>query len=575
MTGPVRIGSVGYLNAQPLIQAVDRSRYDVVEACPSSIAIKLASGEVDVALVPIVAVLSDPSLRVVPGVCIGANGPVESVLWVGETPPETWTHLVLDGESRTSAVLSRVLLDGPMRATMGDIEVQKGPPGCGVARAKGTTGALVIGDAARTLPDRLTHCVDLAEVWSRWTGHPFVFAVWAGRPDLPPRVVSDLKRAAEEGLRRREEEYQGSDRTYLTESIRYDLDEAAHIGMRRFAALAHAQGWVPCSEVQLYGPPSPRVHRVNVDALLQRSADAELLDGPELIRLGVEARLNDLAAAAHLKRELLHPKGEVTWRLGVRDTDLSGEDADRLQQVVDLGVTDLSWSPETSRDAWDELRACHPDLLGHARWGDVEPMGGWGSIGVKVVSVDSFGTWSSRVRAQIGAPVRTQEQLTEELSQALLSGLEVEATLVVGQGETLEERVEHLLALRALHDRHGLPAVRVWAALCPGQPAGSSENTADDVLRMTALTRLALPGSSLRASPATEGLGVAQTALRMGCDSLGVIWLSDTPDQWAREVEQIEYHLVTAGYGQGDTSGHASFASLDRGPYRRTMVAPK
>jgi len=572
MAGPVRIGSVGYLNAKPLIQAVDRSVYDVVEACPSAIATKLASGEVDVALVPIVAVLSDPTLRVIPGVCIGASGPVESVLWVGETPPETWTHLVLDGESRTSAVLSRVLLDGPMRATMGTVEVQKGPPGCGVARAKGTTGALVIGDAARTLPERLTHRVDLAEVWSRWTGHPFVFAVWAGRPDLPPHVVSDLKRAAEEGLRGREEEYQGSDRTYLTESIRYELDEAAHIGMRRFSALAYAQGWVPCAEVQLYGPSSSRVHRVNVDTLLQRAAGSELLEGPELIRLGVEARLNDLAAAAHLKRELLHPRGEVTWRLGLRATHVWEADPACLDRAVDLGVTDVSWSAETPRAVLDEMRARHPALRGHASWTDVEALD---ALGVKVVSVDPFGTWSQRVRAQIGAPVKTREQLHEELAQALGSGFEVEATLCVGQGETLEERVELLLALRALHDHHGLLAVRVWAALCPGQPAGSSENTADDVLRMTALTRLALPGGSLRASPETEGLGVAQTSLRMGCDSLGVIWLSDTPDQWAREVEQIEYHLVTAGYGKGDASAHPSFASLDRGPYRRTMVAPK
>jgi chorismate dehydratase len=575
MTGRIRIGSVGYLNAQPLIQAVDRSTYDVIEACPSAIAIKLASGEVDVALVPIVAVLTDPSLRVVPGVCIGASGPVESVLWVGETPPETWTHLVLDGESRTSAVLSRILLDGPMRDTMGDIEVQKGPPGCGVARAKGTTGALVIGDAARALPERLTHRVDLAEVWSRWTGHPFVFAVWAGRPDLPPHVVSDLKRAAEEGLRRREEEYQGSDRTYLTESIRYALDEPAHIGMRRFAALAHAKGWVPCSEVQLYGPPTQRVHRVNVDCLLQRAADAERLEGPELIQLGVEARLNDLAAAAHLKRELLHPPGEVTWRLGLRDTGLWAEDPACLERAVDLGVTDLSWSPETPKGAWDEVRTRHPNLRGHARWADVEPLGAWESIGVRGVSVDLSGTWSPRVRAQIDAQLRTPDQLAEELGQALESGLEVEATLGVGQGETLEERVEHLLALRTLHDRHGLPAVRVWAALCPGQPAGSSENTADDVLRMTALTRIALPGSSLRASPETEGLGVAQTALRMGCDSLGVIWLSEDSSLWVRQVEKIAYHLVTAGYGQGTSSGHASFASPERGPYRRTMVAPE
>ena len=572
MSDRVRIGSVGYLNAQPLIQELDREVYEVVEACPSAIAAQLEAGEVDVALVPIVAALSDPSWRVVPGVCIGAEGPVASVLWVGETPPESWTSLVLDGESRTSAILSRVLLKGPMRESMKDVQVVDGEPGCGIERARGATGALVIGDAAMSLPERLTHRVDLAEAWFEWTGYPFVFAVWAGRPDLPPQVAADLRGAAAAGLEGRRDRYQGEELAYLTESIRYELDERAHIGMRRFASLAASSGWVPCSEVQLYGPATPRVHRVNVDTLLQRAADQELLEGPELIRLGVEARLNDLGAAAHLKREALHPRDRVSWRLGLRVDGLPADEPELLAKAVALGVTDVAWSEASTRRQLAEVSSRFPGLRGHAPWARVDVREEWVASGLQVVSVDEGGIWCPRVRAQNGVSSCTEEALEQELTAAMDSGLEVEATLGVGQGETLEERVAHLLALRRVAADHGALALRVWAALCPGLPAGSSANTADDLLRMTALARIALPSGSLRASPETEGLGVAQTALRMGCDSLGVIWLSDAPAFWPREIEQVGYHLVTAGYGAGNDPVHAASSPPKRGPYRRTLV---
>ena len=186
----VRIGSVGYLNAKPLTVAIDRSRYEVEEHVPSEVARRLHGGEVDVALVPVAAVFAQDGWRIVPGVCIGCEGPVHSVLLVGERPPEEWTTLVLDGESRTSAMLTKVLLSGPLGERLSGIEVVDGPAGCGRDRARGTTGALVIGDAARELPARLQHTIDLGEEWHNWTGHPFVFAVWAGRPDLPGEVAA-------------------------------------------------------------------------------------------------------------------------------------------------------------------------------------------------------------------------------------------------------------------------------------------------------------------------------------------------------------------------------------------------
>src|SRR5439155_688265 len=56
---------------------------------------------------------------------------------------------------------------------------------------------LVIGDAALVLKARQAypHRYDLGEEWRRWTGLPFVFAVWAARREADPAAVRLLHAA--------------------------------------------------------------------------------------------------------------------------------------------------------------------------------------------------------------------------------------------------------------------------------------------------------------------------------------------------------------------------------------------
>ena len=78
----IRIATVGYLNARPLTAHLNREKYEVVEGHPSEIAALLASREVALALVPVVAALSDPEYRIEGSLCIGAEGAVDSVFLV-------------------------------------------------------------------------------------------------------------------------------------------------------------------------------------------------------------------------------------------------------------------------------------------------------------------------------------------------------------------------------------------------------------------------------------------------------------------------------------------------------------
>lgn len=302
-----RIATVGYLNAVPLTARIDRSRYDVIADYPAKIAQQLTDREVDVALVPVATVLANPDLRIVPGQAIGADGAVTSVLLVAETPPEEWTELCLDGESRTSAMLTRTLLTGPFgKRLRDDLIVREIAPGTARDTAQGTVACLVIGDAARQLPDRLTERLDLGTLWKDWTGLPFVFAVWAAYDGLDAEVRADLRAAAVDGLAHRQDIVDPADLSYVTDAIRYDFDDRALMGLRRFAALAQRAGFLKTSHVNLFGPAHPvRPEKAQIDALVDALLNAQPVDELGLTTLLTHGPIAVLGLAADQARRAL------------------------------------------------------------------------------------------------------------------------------------------------------------------------------------------------------------------------------------------------------------------------------
>ena len=111
MSAPVRLGAVDYLNVRPLVHGLDRRtddvrlRFDV----PSECARLLDAGEIDLGMVPSIADLSRPGDRIVPGLCIGSDGPVASVALFTHKPLKDIRSIALDTSSRTSVALTRIL----------------------------------------------------------------------------------------------------------------------------------------------------------------------------------------------------------------------------------------------------------------------------------------------------------------------------------------------------------------------------------------------------------------------------------------------------------------------------------
>jgi predicted solute-binding protein len=248
-----RIQGVAYLNAWPVLYGLmlGKEPERLRMALPSVLAARLVTREADVALAPVATLAQRPGFEVAPRICIGADGPVASVLIVSQRPLAELDLLLLDTASRTSVVLAQLVADHVRKGQSVEVEPAD------VARIEhevhGTTGAVVIGDRALSLRSRFAHVLDLGEVWRTWTGLPFVFAAWIAQEGaLDERLLRMLDHSLSYGLGARREiahmwaAQHGGDpgffERYLTENIRYELDERFEAGLLEFFARAASAG---------------------------------------------------------------------------------------------------------------------------------------------------------------------------------------------------------------------------------------------------------------------------------------------------------------------------------------------
>jgi predicted solute-binding protein len=255
VTRPVRLGAVSYLNVRPLVYGLERRpdavtlRFDV----PSDCAQLLAAGEIDLGMIPSIAWLDRPGDRIVPGVCIGSDGPVASVALFARKPIYEVSSIALDTSSRTSVTLVRMLCARKFRISPAFVPHA---PDLG-AMLSVADAALVIGDIA-LFADYRAHGaekIDLGDEWTAMTGLPFVWAFWSGRPDaVNPETVALLQAAAADGMAHSDEiaaAYCSHDpariptaERYLRENLAFRLTGRALDGLRTFYAEAARLGLV-------------------------------------------------------------------------------------------------------------------------------------------------------------------------------------------------------------------------------------------------------------------------------------------------------------------------------------------
>ncbi len=241
------ISLISYLNSRPFLYGLEndalRDHIRIFLDIPSKTAVKLINNQADIGLVPVGALTDIPGYRIISNYCIGAVGAVRTVVLASDVPLEEIETIYLDYQSRSSVLLVRVLARFFWKR---EFRWEKSSEGYEEKSISGKTAAVVIGDRVFNVEKRCRTIIDLSEEWMKFSGLPFVFAVWVAMEELPVSFLKQFNAAIGFGVKSVPEvenmvkgEYPGIDlRTYFTENISYFLDEPKRLGMERFLSLA-------------------------------------------------------------------------------------------------------------------------------------------------------------------------------------------------------------------------------------------------------------------------------------------------------------------------------------------------
>src|SRR3954469_23298239 len=123
----------------------------------------------------------------------------------------------------------------------------------------------------------------------------------------------------------------------------------------------------------------------------------------------------------------------------------------------------------------------------------------------------------------------TADEWLDVMRQAHHRGLRTTATMMYGTVESDEERLEHLLRLRALQDESGgFTAFITWSYQPMHTELAGAEATGVDYLRTLAIARIVLDNfDNLQASWVTQGGKVGQLSLAFGANDMGSVMIEE------------------------------------------------
>lgn len=241
----IRIAIITYLNTLPFIYGLEHSsisrQIELISCSPAQAAQKIISGEVDLGIVPSAIIPLDDKFRVVSDYCIGAQGDVDSVLICSGLPLSEIKEIYLDSESKTSALLTKVLAEKFWDITPVYIDFKYSAEALDISKSY-----LLIGDKALRCANEFEYRYDLAAEWFKFTGKPFVFACWTANKELPEAFLKEFNAALAYGVENIEACVEWVTDfpkdiaiAYLKNNISYHLDANKKAGLSEFLRMAY------------------------------------------------------------------------------------------------------------------------------------------------------------------------------------------------------------------------------------------------------------------------------------------------------------------------------------------------
>ncbi len=242
----IKISAVSYLNTLPFVYGLQNSGlsgYELQLDNPSECARKLITGQIDIGLIPIAAIADIDHPYILTDFCIGADGPVRTVNILSDVPIQEVRRLYLDYQSRTSVLLTKILVSKWWKI---EPELLDAFPGY-EKEIRDNTAGLVIGDRVFTESKKHNYSYDLSQAWKEMTGLPFTFALWVANKPLPAEFLESFKTALRYGLSNKEkalELYTEQNVSkeeladYLENAINYEYNHAKDEAVQLYLQLA-------------------------------------------------------------------------------------------------------------------------------------------------------------------------------------------------------------------------------------------------------------------------------------------------------------------------------------------------
>jgi cyclic dehypoxanthinyl futalosine synthase len=254
----------------------------------------------------------------------------------------------------------------------------------------------------------------------------------------------------------------------------------------------------------------------------------------EVIHKKIQETLN-LGGTAVMMQGGLHPDLDITYFEGLFRS---------IKERFDITIHSLS-APEIVHIA-EVSHLSVPEVLRRLKDAGLDSLPGGGAE----ILVD-------RVREQVAPGKADTKAWLAVMREAHRQGIPGTATMMFGSVETLEDRVEHLRAIRDLQDETGGFRAFIPWSFQSGHTAlqGTTEQaTGVDYLMTLAVSRLYLDNvPHIQASWVTQGLKLGQVALRFGADDLGSTMIEEnvvaaTGVRSSVNREELVYAIRQAGF---------------------------
>ncbi len=265
VTGSLKVGKVSFINTLPVFYPLESGAvphdFEIIDGTPAALNTLLATGELDLGLVSSTEYARHfEKYLLLPDLSISCKKEVCSVLLLSKVPLEELDgqEILLTPKSDTSIALLKLLCSQRLalapRYRVTDYHItDSGWP-------DGAEAVLAIGDDALRLrkSPEVTLALDLGAAWHEWTGHSFVFAVWALRREtmaqkdgLIQQAYATLLTARDYGLRHLGKItaalgqcswFSKQECMQYLQTIEYDLDGDKQAGMRFFFDMLYETG---------------------------------------------------------------------------------------------------------------------------------------------------------------------------------------------------------------------------------------------------------------------------------------------------------------------------------------------